>query len=78
MKLGDGCETVGKRLGAQIQQGLHEHVDLQGIESGIRHLLVDIFIGGVGQLLQDVDHLLRCTLLSNGDHQLMGDLRAGQ
>lgn len=76
VELADGGERVRETLGAQVEQRLHEHVDLEGVEGALAlHLGV---LPGVGQVHQDVQHLLGRALLPHGHHHLMGRRRAGQ
>lgn len=77
MELGDGGKGVGKALRAQIQQRLHEHVDLERIEGRLDHIVLGS-LARVRQILQLVQHVLRGALLPNGHHQLVGGRRSRQ
>lgn len=43
MKLGDGRKSMGKAFRTQIQQRLHEHVNLQRVERGLSHIRLGTF-----------------------------------
>lgn len=76
VKLADGGEGVREALGAQVEQSLHEHVDLEGVEATLAvrvHVLAR-----VGQVLQHVQDLLGGALLANRHHHLVSRRGAGQ
>lgn len=70
MKLGDRRKTVRETLRAQIQERLHEHIDLQRI---VRLLLVAdvaVVLVRIGQVFEDAQHLIGGALLPDGNDQL--------
>lgn len=76
VELANGGERMRETLGAQVEQRLHEHVDLEGVERALPlHLGV---LPGVGQVVQDVQDLLSRALLSDCHHQGMRRRRAGE
>lgn len=72
----DGGEGVAEALGPEVQQGLHEDVDLEGVEAGVGQGL--IVLPRVWQLLQQCQHLLWAGLLPQNCDELLSRLRTGQ
>lgn len=71
MELRNGGKRVGKALRSQVQQCLHENIDLQGVEGRLDHIVLGRF-PRVGQILQLVQHIFRGALLTDSDHQFVG------